>query len=99
MTQSLTPDLRQRQLRDEDMKCGNQPANIRMINRRFYDHASTGDLENSAVQTSFENKNCEGRQMTNFLLTSSNHIRVYIYALFRRSMFHSIDHKKVVNYK
>jgi len=43
--QHLTPDFRQRQLHDEDMTCGNQPANIRMINRRFNDPASNSDLE------------------------------------------------------
>lgn len=41
----LTPDLRPRQLPDETMKCGTQPANIRMIKRRFDDPASTNDLE------------------------------------------------------
>ncbi len=35
MASGLTPDLRQRQLHDEAMKCGSQPANIRMINRRL----------------------------------------------------------------
>ena len=45
MADNLTPELRQRQLHGEDMKCGNQPANIRMINRRFNDPASISDLE------------------------------------------------------
>ena len=45
MADNLTPDLRQRQLHGEDMKCGNQPANIRVINRRFNDPASINDLE------------------------------------------------------
>jgi hypothetical protein len=30
-----TLDVRQRQLRDEDKSCGNQPAYIRLINRRL----------------------------------------------------------------
>jgi hypothetical protein len=30
-----TLDFRQRQLRDEDKSCGNQPAYIRLINRRL----------------------------------------------------------------
>jgi len=38
------------------MKCGNQPANIRMISRRFNDPASINDLENIALKTSFQIK-------------------------------------------
>jgi hypothetical protein len=45
MADDLTPELRQRQLHGEDMKCGNQPANIRMISRRFNDPASNNELE------------------------------------------------------
>ena len=56
MDDDLTPDLRQRQLHEEDMKCGNQPANIRMISRRFNDPASINDLENIALKTSFQIK-------------------------------------------
>jgi hypothetical protein len=41
----LTPDLRPRQLPDETMKCGTQPANIRMINRRYVDPVSTSELK------------------------------------------------------
>jgi hypothetical protein len=56
MVNTLTPELRQRQLRGEDMKCGNQPANIRVISRRFNDPASINDLENIAIKTSFQIK-------------------------------------------
>ena len=35
MASGLTSDIRQRQLHDEAMKCGSQPANIRMIKRRL----------------------------------------------------------------
>jgi len=48
MAYGLTPDLRPRQLHDEAMKCGSQPANIRMINRRLNDPAPINDLENIA---------------------------------------------------
>jgi hypothetical protein len=56
MADSRTSELRQRQLHAEDMKCGNQPANIRMISRRFNDPASINDLENIAIKTSFQIK-------------------------------------------
>jgi hypothetical protein len=56
MADNLTPDLRQRQLHGEDMKCGNQPANIRMISRRFNDPASINDLEIIALKTSLQIK-------------------------------------------
>ena len=49
----LTPDVRQRQLRDEAMTCGNQPANIRVINRRFTDPVPTNALEGMKQDTSF----------------------------------------------
>ena len=35
------------------LRRGNQPADIRMINRRFKDPASTNGLENNALQISF----------------------------------------------
>jgi len=38
------------------MKCGNQPANIRMISRRLNDPASISDLEIIAIKTSFKIK-------------------------------------------
>jgi hypothetical protein len=37
---AMIPEIRQRQLRDEPMKCGNQSANIRLIHRRHKLHAS-----------------------------------------------------------
>jgi hypothetical protein len=49
-----TPDIRQRPLHDEAMTCGNQPANIRVINRRFNDPASNNDLEDINYNTSFK---------------------------------------------
>jgi len=49
----LTPDNRPRQLRDEAMTCGNQPANIREINRRFNDPVPTNALEDMKQDTSF----------------------------------------------
>jgi hypothetical protein len=57
MAYGLTPDIRQRQLHDEDMTCGNQPANIRLINRRFNDPAPINDLDNINYKTSFKPKN------------------------------------------
>ncbi len=57
MPYGLTPDIRQRQLHDEDMTCGTQPANIRVINRRFNDPASINDLDNIKYRTSFKPKN------------------------------------------
>jgi hypothetical protein len=38
------------------MKCGNQPANIRMISHRFNDPASINDLEIIVKKTSFQIK-------------------------------------------
>ena len=49
----LTPDVRLRQLQDETMTCGNQPANIRVINRRFIDPVPTSGLEGMKQVTSF----------------------------------------------
>ena len=46
----LTPELRPRQLRDEAKSCGNQPANIRVINRRNTGCASVGALEHNQEQ-------------------------------------------------
>ena len=74
MADNLTPDLRQRQLHGEDMKCGNQPANIRMISRRFNDPASINDLENSALKTSFQFTTMKEGGLSFFVLTSVNHI-------------------------
>jgi hypothetical protein len=54
MATDLTPDFRQRQLHDEAMTCGTQPANIRVINRRFNDPASINDLEYINKSTSFK---------------------------------------------
>ena len=54
MATDLTPDFRQRQLHDEAMSCGTQPANIRVINRRFNDPASNNDLEDINYNTSFK---------------------------------------------
>ena len=56
MPYGLTPGIRQRQLHDEDMTCGTQPANIRAINRRFNDPASVNDLDNIKYRTSFKPK-------------------------------------------
>jgi hypothetical protein len=57
MAIGLTPDFRQRQLHDEDMTCGSQPANIRVINRRFNDPASINVLEFINFKTSFSTQN------------------------------------------
>jgi len=73
-TYGLTPDIRQRQLHDEDMTCGIQPANIRVINRRLNSPAYINDLDIINYRASFKPKNVkEGRHF--FLLTSINHIR------------------------
>ena len=56
MAIDLTPDFRQRQLHDEAMTCGTQPANIRVINRRFNDPASNNELEDINYNTSFKPK-------------------------------------------
>jgi hypothetical protein len=53
-TLSLTPETRQRPLHDEDMTGGSQPANFRVINRRFSDPASNNELEDINAYTSFE---------------------------------------------
>ena len=50
----LTPGIRQRPLHDEDMTGGSQPANIRVINRRFNDPASNNELENINYNISFK---------------------------------------------
>jgi hypothetical protein len=55
-TLSLTPDNRQRPLHDEDMTGGSQPANFRVINRRFSDPASNNELEVINGYTSFKTK-------------------------------------------
>ena len=52
MAYSLTPDLRQRQLHDEAMTCGTQPAYIREINRRFNDPVSNNGLESISLTIS-----------------------------------------------
>ena len=57
----LTPDNRPRQLRDEAMTCGTQPANIRAIHRRFNDPVPTNALEDMKQDTSFYLK--EGGQL------------------------------------
>jgi len=47
---NLTPDIRPRQLHDEAMTCGNQPTNIRAINRRFNDPAPINGLEGTQTK-------------------------------------------------
>jgi hypothetical protein len=66
-----TPEPRQRQLRDEAKSCGNQPAHIRVINRRQSDLASSKKLKGRPKKAA---KKC-GKEDC-FLLTTVNHIRV-----------------------
>jgi hypothetical protein len=63
----LTPEIRQRQLHDEDMTGGSQPANIRVINRRINDPASLNDLEYINQSTSFKIENSRKAQKLFFI--------------------------------
>jgi len=67
---NLTPENRLRQLRDEDMTCGNQPAYIRMINRRFNDPVPANGLKEMKQYFSFHARKAN----SSFLLTTVNHI-------------------------
>jgi hypothetical protein len=55
----LTSNFRQRQLHDEAMTCGTQPAHIRVTHRRFNDPASINDLDHTIdVLPSYQNYAC-----------------------------------------
>ena len=75
MVFNLTPDLRQRQLHDEAMTCGTQPANIRVINRRFNDPASFNALDDSLYVLPVKLK-LQRKANRFFWLTCVNHIRL-----------------------
>jgi hypothetical protein len=65
-----TPAFRSRQLHDETKSCGNQPAHIRVINRRLRD-----DPVSDNEFKEFNHPHIKGALGTYLPLTNVNHIR------------------------
>jgi hypothetical protein len=72
----VIPDLRTRQPRDGQMKCGTQPANISMIHRRQSLRALRSPSGVQQLETFGNTTNAEPRGIRARLLTAKGHINV-----------------------